>query len=85
MYYLQRQTQRQKFKRNVHEQTNVVENDCGLTSTHRQLLKFKTLEDILYLAKRLFQREPEVNIIGIFLYRQNWNSGGQSVYCLLKT
>ena len=37
-----------------------TEDECGSAATYRQLLKFKKVEEILYLANRIFQKEPQV-------------------------
>ena len=42
------------------EKSIETEDECGSSSTYRQLLKFKKVEDILYLASRIFQKEPQV-------------------------
>merc|ERR1712223_1040646 len=37
-----------------------TEDECGSTSTFRQLLKFKKVEELLFLASRIFQKEPQI-------------------------
>ena len=37
-----------------------TEDECGSSSTFRQLLKFKKVEELLFLASRIFQKEPQV-------------------------
>ena len=37
-----------------------TEDECGSSSTYKQLLKFKKVEELLYLASRIFQKEPQV-------------------------
>ena len=81
MYYALLQRQKPKSKLDDRQQ-KILGNACGSNSTHRQLLKFKKVDEIIYLAQRLFQREPDVSltILGVAKkFRQGYCTWGGGV------
>lgn len=54
---------KKKTSKSKSRSSNTIESEdeCGSSSTYRQLLKFKKVEELLYLASRIFQKEPQVS------------------------
>ena len=52
---------KKKSKEKPTTQDIYTNDSCGSMSTYRQLLRFKKIDEIIYLAGRLFQKEPQVN------------------------
>lgn len=57
---LEKRTKKNKPKESRSSQELYTNDSCGSISTYRQLLRFKKIDEMIYLAGRLFQKEPQI-------------------------